>query len=133
MIEIGTVATATITTSEIDMASSLALEPQDQYPRVLSTSRMIALMEIAASRLLLPLLKPDQLSVGVGVDIQHLAATPFGTKVIASATYLGMEGKLYKFSIEARDAGGVVGKGEHTRAIVDVARLEKGANARINP
>ena len=132
MLEMGTIATATINTSEIDMASSLSLEPHDQFPQVFSTSRMIMLMEVAASRAMISLLESGQLSVGVDVNIKHLAATPLGAKVIASATFLGMEGKLYKFAIEASDAGGVIGRGEHTRAIVDVERLEKGAKTRVS-
>lgn len=132
MLELNTTATATLTTSDVDMASSLSLEPQDQYPQVFSTSRMIALMEIAASRAMRPLLQAGQLSVGIGVNITHLAATPLGAEVSATATFLGMEGKLYKFTIEANDAGGLIGKGEHTRAIVDVERLQQGAEKRIN-
>lgn len=130
MLEINTTATATLTTAENDLASALALEPQDHYPQVFSTSRMIALMEIAASRVMRPVLQTGQLSVGVDVNITHLAATPLDTAVIASATFLGMEGKLYKFTIEASDVGGVIGKGEHTRAVVDVERLEQGARKR---
>lgn len=132
MLEIGIIATATINTSELDMASSLSLEPHDQYPQVFSTSRMIALMEIAASRAMRSMLQTGQLSVGIGVNIQHLAATPLGANVTASATFLGMEGKLYKFTIEASDAGGLIGRGEHTRAVVDVERLESGARKRTN-
>ncbi|MFM9913428.1 MAG: thioesterase family protein [Methylophilaceae bacterium] len=132
MLEINAAATASLITSESDLASSLSLEPQDQYPQVLSTSRMIALMEIAASRVMRPLLQTGQLSVGVGVNVTHLAATPLGAEATATATFLGMEGKLYKFNIEAHDAGGLIGKGEHTRAIVDVARLQQGATKRVS-
>ena len=77
------------------------------------------------------LLSPDQLSVGVGVNIMHLAATPNKTEVSAKATFLGMEGKLYKFKIEAFDTGGLIGKGEHTRAIIDFDRLVTSAQKRI--
>ena len=49
----------------------------------------------------------------------------------AIATFLGMEGKLYKFRVEAHDRGGMVGEGTHTRAIVDTARLLKGGADRI--
>ena len=78
------------------------------------------------------MLQAGQLSVGVEVSVTHLAATPLGAEATATATFLGMEGKLYKFSIDASDAAGLIGKGEHTRAIVDVERLEKGATKRIS-
>jgi len=72
-----------------------------------------------------------QLSVGVTVNIKHIAATPNHTKVSAQATFLGMEGKLFKFKIEAFDPGGKIGEGEHVRAIIDIERLMRGAKARL--
>jgi len=77
------------------------------------------------------ILEPNQLSVGVGVFVKHLAATPNNTRVSAVATFLEMEGKLYKFRIEAFDTAGKIGEGEHTRAIIDSERLLTGAHKRI--
>jgi len=94
---------------------------------------MIALMELAAARLMKKVLEPDQLSVGVGVFIKHLAATPNNTRVSAVATFLEMDGKLYKFKIEAFDTAGKIGEGEHTRAIIDSGRLLSGARKRVGP
>jgi predicted thioesterase len=91
---------------------------------------MIALMELAAAKGMRPLLGPGQLSVGVGVDVRHLAATPVGIEVRAVATFLGMEGKLYRFRVQAFDRGGLIGEGEHTRAVVVTDRLVNGAHAR---
>lgn len=113
-----------------DTAQSLQLTPQDQYPPVLATSRMIALMELAAARMLVPLLQPGQLSVGVNVDIRHSAATPVGCTARAVATFVGQEGKLYRFRVEAFDDAGPIGEGEHTRAIVGLERLMAGAEKR---
>jgi len=118
-------------TTDADMASALGGESDDQFPEVFATSRMIAIMELAAARVMKKLLSPAQLSVGVGVNIMHLAATPNHTEVSAKATFLGMEGKLYKFKIEAFDTGGLIGKGEHTRAIIEFDRLVASANKRV--
>jgi predicted thioesterase len=93
---------------------------------------MIALMETAGARALTPLLQPGQLSVGVVVNIKHLAATPNHTLVSARATFLGMEGRLYRFKVEAFDPGGKIGEGEHTRAIINTERLMQGAKARLD-
>lgn len=114
-----------------DMASALALSPEDNFPEVFATSRMIALMELAGARLMKKILEPQQLSVGVGVFVKHLAATPNNTEVRAVATFLGMEGKLFKFKIEAFDTAGKIGDGEHTRAIIDEERLLAGARKRM--
>jgi fluoroacetyl-CoA thioesterase len=129
-IQVGDAASAALVVGPGDSAKALSLSPQDDFPDVLATSRMIALMEVAAARKMSVLLKPGQLSVGVGVDLRHLAATPIGVEVRAEATFLGMEDKLYRFRVRAFDSGGLIGEGEHTRAIVGAERLVSGALAR---
>jgi predicted thioesterase len=91
---------------------------------------MIALMEIAASRVLRVILKPGEMSVGVEVRVRHTAPTPIGAKVRGVATYLGPEGKLFKFHVQAFDEAGLIGDGEHTRAIIETSRLISGASRR---
>jgi fluoroacetyl-CoA thioesterase len=131
-LEIGATGKASLVVTDRDMASALAISDLDQFPEVFATSRMVALMEIAAARVMKPLLQPGQLSVGVEVSVRHMAATPKNTEVVATAVFLGMEGKLYKFRIEAHDPGGLIGEGEHTRAIIHAERLMQGADSRIN-
>jgi fluoroacetyl-CoA thioesterase len=118
------------TVGDADLASAAAAGASDEFPAVLATARMIALMEVAAARCLEPLLEPGELSVGVRVDVQHLAATPPGVKVVASARYLGRAGKLYRFEVTANDPGGEIGRGEHRRAIIARERLVAGAAKR---
>jgi len=115
-----------------DLAKSLSDDSQDDFPEVLATSRMIALMELAAARLMKPLLKTGELSVGVDVDVIHMAATPAGEMVTAGATFSAMKAKLYVFDVVLYDAGGLAGRGSHSRAIVKTERLLQGAAARIN-
>jgi predicted thioesterase len=127
---IGDTAEAGFTVQRRDSAAALPIAPEDSFPDVFATSRMVALMEIAAARLLRPQLEPDQHSVGVSVSIKHVAATPIGGNVRAVATYLGPEGKLFRFKVEAFDDAGAIGDGEHTRAIVSTSRLLAGAAKR---
>jgi len=129
--EVGSTTSARLVVGPADLASSLVLEANDNFPEVLATARMIALMEVAGSRALQGLLKEGELSVGVTVDVSHTAPTPIGTEVVAQARYLGKEGKLYLFEVSAYDAGGEIGKGFHKRAIVARDRLERGALKRI--
>ena len=131
MLQHGETAEVTFVAGDNDMASALSFSGEDSFPEVFATSRMIALMELAASRLMKRVIEPRQLSVGVSVNIKHLAATPNRTKVSAVATFLGLEGKLYKFKVEAFDPAGKIGEGEHTRAIIDADRLVAGAQKRI--
>jgi predicted thioesterase len=128
--QVGDTGTAAFVVRPGDSAKALSLSAEDDFPDVLATSRMIALMELAAARGMRGLLASGQLSVGVGLDVKHLAATPVGVEVRAVATFLGQEGKLYRFKVQAFDQGGLVGEGEHTRAIVGAERLLGGALAR---
>ena len=130
MIQAGDSAEASLTVAHGDTAEAVALAPEDSFPPVFATSRMIALMELAAARLMRRLLEPGQLSVGVALAVEHRAATPVGGRVRAVATYLRPEGKLYRFKVEAFDDAGPIGDGEHTRAIVATERLMAGAARR---
>ena len=130
MIQAGDCAEVALTVAHGDTAEALALSAEDSFPPVFATSRMIALMELAAARLMRRLLEPGQLSVGVALAVEHRAATPVGGRVRAVATYLRPEGKLYRFKVEAFDDAGPIGDGEHTRAIVATERLMAGAARR---
>lgn len=129
--ELNTTGTATLVVGPQDLASSISIQTGDEFPPVLATARMVALMEIAAARVLQPLLGPGELSVGVTVDVSHTAPTPSGAKVVATARYVGREGKLYLFEVSVADPAGEVGRGWHKRAIVSNERLQSGAAKRI--
>lgn len=116
---------------EHDLASQVALSSEDEFPEVLATSRMIALIEVAAARLMKPLLQIGQLSVGVSVDVKHFAPTPVDEEVKAIATFVSLEGKIYHFEVEVSDRAGKVASGKHTRAIVETSRLVEGARSRM--
>jgi len=114
-----------------DLAKNLHISEDDNFPEVFATARLVALMECSAAKILIPFLEEGQLSVGVEVNIKHLAPTLSGDIAISTATYDGMQGKLYKFSIEVVDSAGLIGTGTHTRAIISEDRLISGANKRI--
>lgn len=128
--EAGALGSVTITVGAGDLASDLSRDGADVFPAVLATARMVSLMEIAASRVLKPLLREGELSVGVTVESSHLAATLPGAEVTAHARYQGRDGKLFLFEVWAEDPGGEIGRGVHRRAIVGVERLLAGAARR---
>jgi predicted thioesterase len=128
--EIDATAEVELTVTPADTAARLGLEPGETYPEVLATRTMVGEMERAAAKLLRPLLAPGELSVGARVEIEHTAPTPVGARVVSRARYLGRDGKLYLFEVEARDPGGVIGRGRHWRGIVDEVRLLAGAARR---
>jgi fluoroacetyl-CoA thioesterase len=128
--DIDATATADVRVTESELASSLRFDLDDPFPAVFSTSRMVALMEVAASRILRPHLEGDELSVGVAVEIVHTAATLPGATVTATARYLGQEGKWFAFEVSAADEAGEIGRGTHKRAVVSTSRLLAGAAKR---
>src|SRR5215510_1726625 len=128
----GAHASVTWRVSDADLASAIGVGMSDIFPGVLATARMIALMEVAASRVLRPLLAEGELSVGVTVDVSHSAATPPGATVRATARFIRREGKMYVFEVWAEDDGGEIGRGVHKRAIVLSERLEIGAVRRCS-
>ncbi|AZL53550.1 thioesterase [Aliarcobacter skirrowii] len=130
-LEIGTKSTIEYKVQNKDLAENLQISVDDNFPPVFATARMVALMECSAAKMMKNLLKDGELSVGVGVDIKHLAPTLENDTAISTATFVGMEGKLYKFEIEVVDSGGVIGTGVHTRAIVSNERLISGAKKRV--
>jgi predicted thioesterase len=123
-------ATATMTVGPTDLASHLGLEPGDVFPPVFATSRMVSLMELAAARTMRPILEAGELSVGVGIEVSHSAATLPGGTVRATAEFLGMDGKLFRFAIVAEDDAGEIGRGTHRRAVVSADGLVERARRR---
>jgi len=128
--EAGASATCDIVVGTSDLASAVGVDSQDVFPPVLATARMVALMEIAAARVLNPYLEPGELSVGVTLDVSHSAATPPRAAVSAAATYRGRDGRLFLFDVAVRDPAGEVGRGTHRRAVVSEQRLVAGAARR---
>ncbi len=94
-------------------------------PEVYGTPFMIYLMEIAASKAIQPALPPGWVSVGVDVNIRHLAATPVGRTATARARVTKVGEKLVEFEVEVHDGVNLIGKGTHSRAPIDLVRFEK--------
>ena len=91
------------TVEDQDLASSISPDPEDQFPPVFATSRLIAFMEFCSARFMKPLLNDGELSVGVGIQITHTAPTRVGEEVTITSTFTGREGKLYRFKLSAAD------------------------------
>lgn len=98
----------------------------DGMPEVYGTPMMIYLMEVASAAAIEEFLPEGWVSVGVAVDVRHLAGTPIGFKVTATARVVSVDEKTVCFEVEAHDGAETVGKGRHVRAPVELARFEKG-------
>ena len=92
---------------------------------VLGTPVMINLMEAAALDAAEHLVPKGHQSLGIHVDISHVAATPIGMKVHATAEVTAVEGNRIRFRVEAHDEAGMIGKGTHERVVVNMERFDK--------
>jgi predicted thioesterase len=86
---------------------------------VFSTPSMVSLLEEAADETMRPYLGPGQDSVGVRVDVRHLAATPKGMKVRATATVKAIDRRRVTFDVIIEDEVEKVGEATHDRFIID--------------
>jgi predicted thioesterase len=93
--------------------------------RVLATPVMINLFEAAALAAAERRLPPGHQSLGTVLDIRHIAATPVGMRVSASAVVQKVEGRTVFFRVEARDERELIGDGTHERVVVNVARFDE--------
>lgn len=90
---------------------------------VYATPCMVALMEGAACEAIAQALSEDQTTVGIALNIEHLAATPVGMDVRAEAEVIAVEGKIITFALSTFDEAGQIGKGTHKRCIVNSQRF----------
>ena len=100
---------------------------------VLATPVMIALMEDAARSSVDSKLEQGQMSVGVNLNVSHLAATPVGMRVTARAELVAVEGRRLTFKVEARDEREIIGEGTHIRAIINLDRFMDRVHEKARP
>lgn len=97
---------------------------------VFATPEMVRLMERAAVHALASYLAPGQQSVGTMINVRHLAATPLGATVTATAELVEVNGRRLVFKVSAHDGVELIGEGLHERALIDLARFEARVQAK---
>jgi predicted thioesterase len=114
---LGRTATRELVVSEADTAAAVG---SGSLP-VLGTPVLLAWCEAATCAALdLP---EGRTSVGTRVSLEHLAASPVGAAVAVTATVSHVDGRLVRFTVEARTGDRLVGTGEITRVVVDAERF----------
>ena len=86
---------------------------------VLSTPRLVALMENAAMLTVAPSLSPEETTVGGQISITHLAPSAVGAEIAATAVLERIEGKKLRFAVSAKEGDKLIGEGTHIRFIVN--------------
>ncbi len=94
-------------------------------PAVYATPVMILHMEMAATSSVAALLPVGHVSVGMEVNVKHLAATPVGREVRITSRVIEIAPRSVLFAVEAWDGERKIGVGTHRRGVVDMAKFEK--------
>ncbi|MDO4719216.1 MAG: thioesterase family protein [Peptostreptococcaceae bacterium] len=97
---------------------------------VFATPAMVALMEKTAWMSVAEYLDEGYGTVGVSLDIRHLAATPLGMNVYCETELIQIEGRKLTFSVKAFDETGIIGEGNHERFIVENGKFQQKADAK---
>jgi predicted thioesterase len=110
----------------------LALHVGSGSAGVLATPWLIAYLERVAHRLLAERLPTGYSSVGVWLDVRHLAPTPLGSQG-ARAELVEIEGLRVTFTVQAWDETELIGEGKHQRVVIDEARFLRRVGAKGQP
>ena len=97
---------------------------------VYGTPAVLALVERAACRIVEKQLPREQTSVGSAVELSHLAPTPPGHRVRATARLTEVDGRKLRFDFSVRDAAGEIARGRHERVVVERGRFLDAARQR---
>lgn len=120
----------TLTIIETVEESKLACNVGSGAVEVFATPMMIALIEKCAAACVQDELPEGDATVGTLINVSHVAATPVGMKVSATATVTAVEGRKICFSVKAEDECGLIGEGTHERVIIHVDRFNDKAKAK---
>ena len=97
---------------------------------VFATPMMIALMENAALNTVKPFLAEGEATVGTEISVMHNAPTPIGETVTAEAELIAVDRRKLQFQVQARVGDEIIGKGTHTRFIINEERFLQKALAK---
>lgn len=123
--KVGKIYTHTVTVTKGMLASTLGSGQVD----VFATPVMILNMEQAASLCVATEIGDGNVTVGSEVMVSHLSPTPLGKEVCFKAELVEINGRVLKFEVSASDDKATIGRGIHTRVIVDKKKFEEQANS----
>ncbi len=104
----------------------------DGMPAILSTPQLIGLLERTARETLEPVLEGNERSVGMEIELRHLAPSPLGARVTCQARVIATEGASVTFHLEARDEHELIARGIHKRAVIRVESLSRRVARKID-
>jgi len=121
----GRAATVTLVVTPTDLAPAWR---SGDVP-VLATPRLAALCEEATVAAVAPCLAEGETTVGLRLELDHLAPSPAGASVAATAVLEEVAGRRLVFAVAARAGSRLVARGRITRVVVDRASFLERAGA----
>lgn len=95
-----------------------------EMPEVFATGFMVGLLEWACIKAINPHLDwPQEQTVGIHIDVSHVAATPVGFEVTALVKLIKVDGRRLVFDVEAHDGVDLITKGRHERFVIDKGKF----------
>jgi predicted thioesterase len=101
-------------------------------PDVFGTPYLVGLFEGASAELMAPHLAPGEQSVGIAMNLKHVAATPLGMAVRARSEVTAVEGRKLTFKVEAFDEKEKIGEAVHERFIIYADKFNQKVEAKKN-
>lgn len=120
------------TVNETVCENNTALSVGSGSLKVYATPAMLALIEKAACVALESILNEGETSVGTLLNVKHLAATPVGMQVFATAELIERDGRKLVFNVSASDECGLIGEGIHERFIVYSEKFTEKTYSKLN-
>lgn len=93
------------------------------FPRAASTPFVLGLAEVASHEAVRSTLSAGEITVGIRASIDHIAPSPVGATLVARSRLVRRRGRRLYFDIAVEDAGVVVARVKHQRAIIDAERM----------
>jgi len=104
--------------------TTLEMRARQLKTEVFSTPAMIGLMELTCVELTQPYLDENEQTVGMHVDVRHMAPTKIGQSVTVTAELLEVKDHKLRYAVSATNDRGVkIGEGTHRRAIINTKRF----------
>jgi fluoroacetyl-CoA thioesterase len=101
-------------------------------PKVLATGFLVGLVEWTCIQMINPHIDwPDKQTVGIGMKINHTAATPPGFKVTVKINLVSVEGKRLGFEFTASDGVDSICNGTHERFIINAEKFNNKLEEKI--
>lgn len=95
-------------------------------PNVLATGFLVGLVEWTCIQMINPHIGwPKEQTVGIGITMQHTAATPPGFTVTVKTSLISVEGNRLGIEFTAHDGVDLICKGTHDRFIINAEKFNR--------